>query len=499
MASPLFPSLAEPSDRRAIAFGRRALSFAELAAACRRHVATLAESGIHRGDRVGVWTHPSLEAVVALVAHASAGIVTVPLNPHIGERELQHVIATAAPRCVLARDATTARDRTPATDVRAISLSTTARSTEPKSSHPSHAALRADDPLLILFTSGTTGAPKGAVLTAGNIASNLDALAAAWAWTPDDVLVHALPLFHVHGLVLGLLGALRVGASLAWLARFSPEDVCAAFDRGATMLFAVPTMIHRIAEHAERNSAAARALARARLLVSGSAALPVREHQRIERLCGQRVVERYGLTETIVNCAVRADGDRRAGYVGAALEGVEVKLVDDARNTIDARDDATMGEIAVRGPNVFAGYLQRQDATDAVRDRDGWFYTGDLATIARDGYVRIVGRRATDLIKTGGFKVGAGEIESALLECDGVLDAAVIGVPDDDLGERIVAFVVLRENSARPESRTLIDHVASTTAVHKRPRELHFVDELPRNAMGKVIKSALAKSLAVRG
>jgi malonyl-CoA/methylmalonyl-CoA synthetase len=254
------------------------------------------------------------------------------------------------------------------------------------------------------------------------------------------------------------------------------------------MLFAVPTMYHRLCDAAERAPAIGEALRGARLLVSGSAPLPVREHERLERLSGQRVIERYGLTETLINCSTRHDGDRRPGYVGPPLHGVELRLVDDARQPIDASDDATIGEIAIRGPNVFAGYLRREDATRAVLDGDGWFYTGDLATRSADGQVRVVGRRSTDLIKCGGFKVGAGEVEAALLEHPAIAEAAVLGKPDPDLGERIVAFVVVR---SPVEAAELEAHVASRLSPHKRPREVHVVDALPRNAMGKVQKTAL--------
>jgi malonyl-CoA/methylmalonyl-CoA synthetase len=226
----------------------------------------------------------------------------------------------------------------------------------------------------------------------------------------------------------------------------------------------------------------------ARVLVSGSAALPLRDQLRLEALTGRRVVERYGLTETIINCAVRVGGERVAGRVGPPLDGVELRLVDDERRPLPQRDDTTLGEVQVRGPNVFLGYLNRPDATAAVMSADGWFSTGDLATQREDGSVRIVGRRATDLIKCGGYKVGAGEVEAALLEHPAVREAAVIGVPDDDLGERIVAFVVV---GAPVEPKALQDFVASQLSPHKRPREVTVVDALPRNAMGKVVKAKL--------
>jgi malonyl-CoA/methylmalonyl-CoA synthetase len=349
-----------------------------------------------------------------------------------------------------------------------------------------------EDPALIVYTSGTTGPPKGVVLPRRSISSNLDALAAAWEWTADDVLVHGLPLFHVHGLVLGVLGPLRLGGTVHHLGRFSTDGVAAALAGGATMMFGVPTMYHRLVEDAERDPDVAAAVARARLLVSGSAALPASDHRRISAATGQRVVERYGMTETLMNCAVRATGDRRPGYVGPPLDGVQVRLVDESGTVLHgdtALDDETVGEIQVSGPNLFLRYLNRPDAT-AEAVRDGWFTTGDVATMATDGYVRIVGRKATDLIKSGGFKIGAGEIENVLLEHPAVAEVAVTGEPDPDLGERVVAWVVPAPGE-HPDPRTLADHVAVELAPHKRPRVVHFLDALPRNDLGKVTKTML--------
>jgi malonyl-CoA/methylmalonyl-CoA synthetase len=286
--------------------------------------------------------------------------------------------------------------------------------------------------------------------------------------------------------------------------KFTPEAVAEALRESApAVLYAVPTMYHRLCDAAERGSSDAaergdavrKGLSSARLLVSGSAALSAREHARIEALTHQRACERYGLTETLINTAVRHDSERLPGYVGPALPGVEVRLVDDARAPIAARDDETIGEVSVRGGNVFVGYLNRPEATLAVRDEDGWFYTGDLGTMSADGNLRIVGRKATDLIKTGGFKVGAGEIEAALLEHPAVAECAVLGAPDDDLGERIVAFVVLRTGLEAPPHVELSDHVAKTLAKHKRPRDIRLVTELPRNAMGTVQKAKLRDQL----
>jgi malonyl-CoA/methylmalonyl-CoA synthetase len=441
----------------------------------RRHLGALAAEGVGPGATVAVWADGSVESAVALVAHALGGVVSVPLNTAMGARELGHVLADAGPARVVGQ-------APPGAELPVPSL---ALGDGPPAAWPTTYTPKA--PALLLYTSGTTGAPKGAVLTHGNLAANLDALARAWDWTADDALVHALPLFHVHGLALGLLGPLRRGGRVTVLPRFEPDALAPPLEE-ASMLFAVPTMYHRLNARAATHPPLARALARARLLVSGSAPLPLREHARLAALTGRGVVERYGLTETLINTAVRAVEGPRPGYVGKALDGLSLRLVDDQRRPLDAHDDATLGEVAVRGPNVFAGYHRNEAATAAARDAEGWFYTGDLAARAPDGTVRIVGRRATDLIKTGGFKVGAGEVEAALLEHPAVREAAVKGVADDDLGERIEAWVVL---DAEASPGALIDHVAGLIAWHKRPRAVHVVASLPRNAMGKVLKAAL--------
>ncbi len=461
----------------AVRFPEGTLRYAELRTAALALVPRLEEA-----VRVAVWAEPRLETCVGVLAGLIAGVPVVPLNPRIGERELEHVVKDSDPTLVLAA---------PGTELPRTLHSRQQLVTDLGQRNETALPAEPDEeaPALVIYTSGTTGAPKGVVIPRRAIESNLDALGRAWGWSASDRVVHGLPLFHVHGLVLGVLGPLRRGGSVEHIGRFSPQAVAAALERGGTMVFGVPTMYHRLAEEAESDPAIVAALRKARLLVSGSAALPAALHARIERLCGQRVLERYGLTETLMNTAVRADGDRRAGYVGPPLEGVELRLVDDAGGVLDVSDDQTIGEIEVRGPNVFTGYLNLAEAT-AKAMRGGWFRTGDLATRAADGYVRIVGRRATDLIKSGGFKVGAVEIESALLEHPAVAEAAVTGEPDPDLGERIVAWVVVREGRG-VDATELSKHVARLLAPHKRPRHVRFLQALPRNEMGKVRKQAL--------
>ncbi|MEU9432161.1 acyl-CoA synthetase [Streptomyces sp. NPDC048252] len=489
--SSLFPALTDdPSGRPALRFGERSLTYAQLASA-----AGAVGSRVREEGRVAVWATPSLETTVAVVGALLAGVAAVPLNPKSGDKELGHILGDSAPRVVLAAPG----DELPAALRELVRIDVEVEAEVEAdadvqgvgASGPAVASVGDEDPALVVYTSGTTGPPKGAVIPRRAIATTLDALADAWQWTGEDVLVHGLPLFHVHGLVLGILGPLRRGGSVRHLGRFGTEGVTRELSTGASMLFGVPTMYHRIAEALPDDPALAKALAGARLLVSGSAALPVHDHERIAAATGRRVIERYGMTETLMNTSVRADGEARAGTVGVPLPGVELRLVDEDGSAVEAYDGESVGEIQVRGPNLFTEYLNRPDATTAAFTSDGWFRTGDVAVRDPDGYVRIVGRKATDLIKSGGYKIGAGEIENALLEHPGVREAAVTGEPDADLGERIVAWVVPADPEARPAERELADHVARRLAPHKRPRVVRYLDALPRNDMGKIMKRAL--------
>ncbi|MFJ6629931.1 acyl-CoA synthetase [Streptomyces sp. NPDC091376] len=502
--SALFPALAaghEASGRPALRFGDRALTYGELVSAAGALAARIAGAG-----RVAVWAAPTPETAVGVVAALLAGVPAVPLNPRTGERELAHILGDSSPDLVLAGPG----DELPSAlgALRRIDVPLSGPS-GPKAPLPPEPG--PGTPALIVYTSGTTGPPKGAVLPRRAIAATLDALADVWAWTGDDVLVHALPLFHVHGLILGILGPLRRGGAVRHLGRFSAQGVARELASGGTMLFGVPTMYHRLAEAVEGDPELRKALTGARLLVSGSAALPVHDHERLFAATGRRVVERYGMTETLMLCSVgvvpqapgsvRVDGEPRPGSVGLPLPGVELRLVDEDGTVIGAgagdrseemldRNEETVGEIQVRGPSLFTEYLNRPDATAAAFD-GSWFRTGDMAVRDPDGYVRIVGRKATDLIKSGGFKIGAGEIENALLEHPGVREAAVTGEPDDDLGERVVAWVVPADAARPPSAGELADHVARRLAPHKRPRTVRYLDALPRNDMGKIMKRAL--------
>lgn len=331
---------------------------------------------------------------------------------------------------------------------------------------------------MVMYTSGTTGLPKGVLISRAAVAADIDALAQAWQWTPADTLVHGLPLFHVHGLVLGLLGSLRVGNRFVHTGKPTPESYAAA---AGTLYFGVPTVWSRVVA----DPASAAALAGARLLVSGSAALPVPVFDRLTELTGHAPVERYGSTESLITISTRADGERRPGWVGLPLAGVQTRLYAEDGSPVP-HDGETIGSLAVRAPTLFDGYLNRPDATAEAFDADGWYRTGDAAVIDEAGMHRIVGRESVDLIKSGGYRIGAGEVETVLLGHPGVSEAAVVGLPDADLGQRIVAYVV---GDADPD--VLISLVAEQLSAHKRPREVRVVAALPRNAMGKVVKKEL--------
>lgn len=419
---------------------------------------------------VAILATPTAQTVLAVTGCLIAGVPFVPVPADVGSAERRHMLTDSGARAWLG----------PLPDepegLPHIPVRLHARSWHRYPEPPPQATA------LVVYTSGTTGPPKGVVVSRRAIAADLDALAQAWQWTPDDVLVHGLPLFHIHGLVLGLIGSLRVGNRFVHTGKPTPAGYAqAAADAGGTLFFAVPTVWSRVAS----DEAAARALRPARLLVSGSAALPVPVFDRLEALTGHQTVERYGASESLITVSTRADGERRAGWVGLPLPGVQTRLLDDD-GAPAPHDGQTVGKLEVRGPTMFDGYLNRPQATAAAFDADGWYRTGDVAVVDGGGMHRIVGRESVDLIKSGGYRIGAGEIETALLGHPGVSEAAVVGMPDDDLGQRIVAFVV---GSVRPDE--LIDYVARELSVHKRPREVRVVDTLPRNAMGKVLKKQL--------
>jgi fatty acid CoA ligase FadD36 len=457
-------------DRPAVTVGGEALRRDDLFQA-----AAAVGDRVRGATAVAVNAEPDLSTVVAVLGCLRAGVPVVPVPADSGPVERAHILRDSGAQLYLAGSSNAGA----LGDVEVVPVDLAARSA---SSMPAPAP---GDPALIMYTSGTTGSPKGVVLSHGALAAGLDGLAAAWQWTREDVLVHGLPLFHVHGLILGVFGALRVGSPLVHTGRPRPQAYAEAAHNGGTLFFGVPTVWSRIAA----DPSSARALGSARLLVSGSAALPPSVFRDLRELAGHAPVERYGMTETMITLAVRADGERRPGWVGVPIAGVRTRIVDEAGVPV-ATDGEAIGDLQIRGSCLFDGYLGRPEATAESWTDDGWFRTGDAAAWDDTGYHRIVGRRATDLIKSGGYRIGAGEVEAALLDHRSVAEAAVVGLPDPDLGQRLVAFVVGSGEGA-VDPGALIEHVAAQLSVHKRPREVRVVDSLPRNAMGKVQKSRL--------
>ncbi|MFE4458790.1 acyl-CoA synthetase [Nocardia tengchongensis] len=433
--------------------------------------ATSVAERVAQARRVAVLAEPTVTTVLAVIGCLIAGVTVVPVPPDAGSAELAHILTDSGAQAWLGK--APAGSELPVIPVRKHARSWH-RYAEPAGNATA----------FVLYTSGTTGAPKGVMLSRAAIAAGLDALIQAWGWTSKDVLVHGLPLFHVHGLILGVLGPLRAGSPLVHTGKPTPR---AYADAHGTMYFGVPTVWSRVVEEPD----AAQELAKARILISGSAPLPVPVFERLAELTGHAPIERYGMSETMITLSTRPDGERRPGWVGTPVAGVETRLRDESGAPVP-HDGESVGGLQVRGPMLFDGYLGKPEVTAENYTADGWFKTGDVAVIDAEGFHRIVGRESVDLIKSGGYRIGAGEIETSLLGHPAVAETAVIGVPDEDLGQRIVAYVVLRDGAGEGIAEELIAHVAGELSVHKRPREVRVVTALPRNAMGKVQKKLLS-------
>jgi malonyl-CoA/methylmalonyl-CoA synthetase len=464
-------------DRPVLFEARRGwVTAGDLDEASRRVASRLHHVGLRPGDRLLMSSATSIELVEAHVGALRLGLAVIPANTAYREREVAHLVADATPAAAVVDEPERAAWVRRAAGGRVLVIG-------PDIDLPDGPPVEVDaaapgDPALLCYTSGTTGAPKGAVLSHANVLASSQSVRLAWRWSADDRLVLALPLFHLHGLGVGLHTTLLAGASAVLLPRFDPDAVLdAAAGHGATLFFGVPTMYARLAASPRLPE-----LSRLRLCVSGSAPLPPALFQRIEAGAGQHLLERYGTTESGMNVSSPHDGERRPGAVGLPLPGVELRLGGD-------------GEILVRGPSVFSGYWRNPAATEDAFDAGGWFRTGDIGELDPDGYLRIVGR-AKELIITGGLNVYPREVEEVLTTHPGVAEAAVVGLPDDEWGEVVTAFVV--PAGQPPPAEDLLAHCSGDLAPFKRPRAVHFVESLPRNALGKILRHEL-KDTATSG
>jgi malonyl-CoA/methylmalonyl-CoA synthetase len=489
--------------RVAVHFESRHFTFADLEGGSNAAARVLRSCGVERGDRVLLYAGTSIDYVLVVLGALKLGAIAVTANPGYREQELRWILADSEPRVIVADRDGLARCAELAASSTAALLEIERGEGPPPSGGPRrfpfYQALKKSsvhmvdeiitdsDPALLLYTSGTTGKAKGALLSHGNLAANALALHDAFGWTDQDRLLLTLPLFHVHGLCVGLLGSLAGGGELHLRERFDAARVIDELRaERCTLFFGVPTMYRRLLDLALADGSARSRLTSLRLFVSGSAPLPVDVKDAFERATGHRIAERYGMTETLITLAQRHDGAKPAGCVGGPVAGMEIRIVDSDLH--DAKDGET-GELLVRGASVGPEYWRNPEASQAAR-LDGWFATGDLA--CRDvasGEYRIVGR-ARDLILSGGLNVYPREVEDALESHHAVAEAAVIGVPDRDLGEAVAAIVVLRAGQTASEAE-LLEHCRARIASFKKPRLIRFAANLPKNAMGKVVRSEL--------
>jgi len=466
------------------------LTHADLDRESARLANALVGLGVAAGDRVAVQVEKSPEAVLLYLACLRAGAVYLPLNTAYTLAELDYFVGDAEPRLVVCdpSDREGVAALAAAVGAAVETLGADGRGSlidraQKESSSFDDVALGGDDLAAILYTSGTTGRSKGAMLTHANLASNAEALVGAWRFSPADVLLHALPIFHVHGLFVALNVVLMAGASMIFLPRFEPDAVVRHLPE-ATVMMGVPTFYVRLLQDARIDRSLVRAV---RLFVSGSAPLLAETHRRWAQRTGHAILERYGMTETGMNTSNPYEGERIAGTVGPPLPGVDLRITDP--ETGRPLGQGEIGMIEVRGPNVFKGYWRMPDKTAAEFRTDGYFITGDLGLIDDRGYVQIVGR-GKDLIITGGYNVYPKEVEAEIDALAGVIESAVVGLPHPDLGEGVTAVVAIGRDGALEESAVL-DALTSRLAGYKRPKRVVLVEDLPRNAMGKVQKAAL--------
>jgi malonyl-CoA/methylmalonyl-CoA synthetase len=464
--------------------GAPLLTYADMLEQTGRAAAWLRSKGVDKGDRIVVQVHKSPAAVILYLACLRAGVVFIPLNTTYQESELTYFLGDAEPSLMVASaelpGETVSFGRARVILAGGLDAAPWAYLTDTLAT----VEMAAHDPAAILYTSGTTGRSKGAVLTHGNLSSNVQVLAEAWRWQDDDVLLHALPIFHAHGLFVALHLALYGASPILFHDRFDNTAVLRDVPR-ATVFMGVPTFYTRLLSEPSFDKALC---AKMRLFISGSAPLLDTTFEEFSDRTGHVILERYGMTEALMVTSNPFDGPRIAGSVGPSLPGISVRVI------AEGGKEAAIGEpgvIEMKGPNMFSGYWRNPEKTAEDHTADGWFISGDIATKDAAGYIRIVGR-AKDLIISGGYNVYPKEVEMVIDAIAGVEESAVIGVPHPDFGEGVVA-VVARTPESEITSADIAAVVSAELAAFKRPKTSIIVDELPRNAMGKVQKAELRK------
>lgn len=483
-------------------------TYAELDDSVNHTAAYLQSLGLQSGDRVALQLSKCLEFILLHLATVRLGAITLPLNLAYPPDELKYFLEDSGAKLFFALESNIGKIQSVLPDLPDLQECVFLDPAEPDQFQllitnyqkngldtplDKHSGLldhrKDNDTAVIIYTSGTTGRPKGAEITHGNLISNLDALHEAWGWQAEDILLHVLPIFHVHGLFVALHGAFHAGATALLMRDFNPHKTLQYLvERKCTLLMAVPTIHRRLLDAPDTNSFD---LSHVRLITSGSDRLPDEVFTGFQDTFGHTLLERYGMTETGMNCSNPLHDERRIGSVGHPLPGVQVRIVEtESRETLP---DGEIGELEIRGPNVFKGYWGQPDKTAASFSAEGWFKTGDLGFREEDGYITLCGR-SKDLIISGGLNIYPPEVERVLVEHPAVNTCAVIGCPDVEWGERVTAVVVFNEDEA-VSGPDLIAFCRERIASYKSPKSIIFKDELPRNAMGKVQKAKLRKDV----
>ncbi len=480
------------------------LTYAELNELVDRTASYLQALGLQPGDRVAIQLSKCLEFALIHMATIRSGAICLPLNLAYPPDELKYFLEDSAAKLFFALESSKEKTQSilpelpdlrecvflnPAEPEQFQLRITNYQSTNLNAPQSSPTSRASQDTAIIIYTSGTTGRPKGAEITHGNLISNLEALHEAWGWQADDVLLHVLPIFHVHGLFVALHGALHAGATTLLMREFNAQKALELLASGqCTVFMAVPTIHKRLLDvpNADRFD-----LSGVRLITSGSDRLPDELFTGFQKTFGYTLLERYGMTETGMNCSNPLNGERRIGSVGMPLPGVEVRVVHS--ETEDVIPIGDIGDVQLRGPNIFKGYWKQPDKTAASFSADGWFRTGDLGYIEADGYLTLCGR-SKDLIISGGLNIYPPEVERVIMEHPAVNACAVIGCPDAEWGERVTAVIVLHQTESVTGDE-LMRFCREKLAPYKSPKSIVFREDLPRNAMGKVQKAELRKEI----